>query len=437
MQGARAFSALVTIVLLTAGICPARYSGGTGEPNSPYRIGDANDMQQIGANPDDWDKHFVQVNDINLAEFTETEFNIIGAIGNSFRGVFDGNDHTISNFTYECNNTYRIGLFGVVGGEDAEIKNLKLKDPNIEAGGAASVGALVGQLDSGTVGGCEVDGGKVSADRIVAGLVGGNLHGRISNCHVMTCVSGNSQTGGLVGSVLMKMSNILNCSSGGSVFGAWDTGGLVGTNIGMISNCCTSGVVEGTSNYTGGLVGSHLYGIISNSYFAGHVWGANSTGGLVGVNASSCCDYTIVNCYSTGTVKGNDYTGGLVGENCSGIANCYAAGPVDGNNYAGGLVGYDSGEYYTKCFWDSDVNPDVNGIGNMDDPNVIGKTTAEMRTESTFTDAGWDFVEVWNIGENQTYPFLRVHPAGDINHDDRVNFLDLAILVDHWLEDGL
>ena len=90
----------------------------------------------------------------------------------------------------------------------------------------------------------------------------------------------------------------------------------------------------------------------------------------------------------------------------------------------------------SNLMFDSDVNPEVKGIGNANEPNVIAKPTAEMRTESTFTDAGWDFVEVWNIGENQTYPFLRTHPAGDINHDDKVNFTDLAILAAHWLEDS-
>jgi hypothetical protein len=79
------------------------------------------------------------------------------------------------------------------------------------------------------------------------------------------------------------------------------------------------------------------------------------------------------------------------------------------------------------------MNPDINGIGNTTDPNVIGKTTAEMQTESTFTDAGWNFVEVWNIGENQTYPLLRVRPTGDLNHDGRVDFFDVAILADDWL----
>jgi hypothetical protein len=53
---------------------------------------------------------------------------------------------------------------------------------------------------------------------------------------------------------------------------------------------------------------------------------------------------------------------------------------------------------------------------------------------STFTDAGWDFVEIWGIGENQTYPFLRTEPAGDSNHDKKVDLLDLAILASHWLQ---
>jgi hypothetical protein len=99
-------------------------------------------------------------------------------------------------------------------------------------------------------------------------------------------------------------------------------------------------------------------------------------------------------------------------------------------------VGGDSGGSYTKCFWDSDINPDVNGIGNANDPNVIAKTTAEMMVGSTFTDAGWDFVEVWGIGENQTYPFLRVYSAGDLNHSGLVDWRDFAILAGQWLQEA-
>ncbi|MHC4388583.1 MAG: hypothetical protein ACYSX1_08235, partial [Planctomycetota bacterium] len=108
---------------------------------------------------------------------------------------------------------------------------------------------------------------------------------------------------------------------------------------------------------------------------------------------------------------------------------------IDANTNVGGLVGHDDGGSYTKCFWDSDVNADVNGIGNTTDLNVLGKATAEMQMEDTFTDADWDFVEVWDIGERQTYPFLRTHPTGDIDHDDKVDWFDVAILAEYWLED--
>jgi hypothetical protein len=56
-----------------------------------------------------------------------------------------------------------------------------------------------------------------------------------------------------------------------------------------------------------------------------------------------------------------------------------------------------------------------------------------MKQRRIFAD--WDFVVVWDIAENQTYPFLRICPLGDMNYDCRVDLSDLAILADHWLED--
>ena len=68
------------------------------------------------------------------------------------------------------------------------------------------------------------------------------------------------------------------------------------------------------------------------------------------------------------------------------------------------------------------------------DPNVMGRPTDQMRQESTFTNAGWDFIDTWNIGENQTYPYLRQHSPADLNHDGRADMLDFAILANRWLE---
>jgi hypothetical protein len=210
-------------------------------------------------------------------------------------------------------------------------------------------------------------------------------------------------------------------------------GGLVGENEnGTIANCYSIGSVSGGTWEIGGLVGVNLAGTIGKSFSTGEVTSPEAlfVGGLAGGNNGE-----ISNCYSTGSISGYEEVGGLVGVNGGELTNCYAAGRVEANEPPyGGLIGNHAVSTYLSCFWDSDVNPDMNGIGSGSDPNVIGKTTAEMMQECTFTNVGWDFVEVWDIGEGQTYPFLRVYPAGDLNHDGIVNFADVAILALHWLE---
>ncbi len=456
----QSFILLSMVVLLAMSTSAGAYSGGTGEPNDPYLIATVEDMNAIGANPDDWDKHFLLVADINLADYTGTQFNIIGNDNNAFTGVFDGNDHTISNFTYQCTDTGYIGLFGYVNDPNAEIKNLTLINPNVNTTGHSShrVGCLVGWLENGTISLCSAEGASVSGNRLVGGLLGSNW-GTMTNCYSTGNVTGTGSTpyeggtGGLVGS---NRGIIISCYSSSSILGTfgagglvghhggtisnsyatgivsgevWHTGGLVGYNSGTISNSYATGAVDG-NEYSGGLVGWNYKGSISNCYAKGAVAGIDYTGGLVGYNKY---DGTISNCYATGSVTGTDFVGGLVGQNGYGnyssgyIYNCYSTGEVTGSSDIGGLVGLHIVGEIEASFWDIETGGPDNGIGTP-------LSTIEMQTESTFTDAGWDFIEIWNIGENQTYPFLRVYPAGDINHDDIVNFYDLAILADHWLE---
>ncbi|MHC4621117.1 MAG: GLUG motif-containing protein [Planctomycetota bacterium] len=362
MRGESIVKSAVVVLLwgLAVNVSTAKYSGGTGEPNDPYRIATPNDLNDIGNHIEDFNKCFVMVNDINLADYAGTQFNIIGS-GDFFCGVFDGNGHAISNFTYDGEGA-NVGLFGRLQFfwlEDASwpfIKDLTLVEPNVNAPSGDCAGGLVGSLGDATVRDCRIQGGRISggSDCMVGGLVGHN--------------------GGI----------IEECSSTATVSGGYHVGGLVGAMIGFKP---------------------------------------------MGINL-------ILNCHSAGSVSGPaNFIGGLVGGNAHSVENSYSSGQVAPDPNAGGFVGY-SHEHarYVECFWDNEVNPDVNGIGNGSDPNVIGKTTAEMHRESTFTDAGWDFVEVWDIGENQTYPFLRVYPAGDMNHDGIVDWRDFAILAGHWLE---
>jgi len=333
---------------------------GSGTEQDPWRIESLTDFNEFAADANYWDGYTRLETDVDLAGRTYPTAVIAPDTNNSnwwfdgtaFTGVFDGNDHKITNLTIDdggAGNDF-LSLFGFI--VDGEVSNLGL------------------------------EGGSISGEDYVSGLVGYNKEGSVSNCY-----------------------------STGSFSGESGVGGLVVVNLGSISNCYSTGNVNG-ADYVGGLVGWNHAGNISNCYSTGNVRGVEYVGGLVGSNSGSISPGSISNCYSTGDVSGDEYVGGAVGLNYSAsVSNCF----WDTYTQTHGVdesIGYNSGTV----------------------TNVVGLSTAEMQIRSTFSEAGWNFVEIWNIGENQTYPYLRVHPTGDINHDDIVNLLDFAIFADHWLE---
>jgi len=173
----------------------------------------------------------------------------------------------------------------------------------------------------------------------------------------------------------------------------------------------------------GGLVGVNDGGTIIACYASGIVSGYDPTGGLVGDNNG-----TITSCYATGTVIGQFDVGGLVGANSGTITSCYATGIVGGNipcglTFGGTVIG---------CFWDFQTSRTAMGQGTH-------KTTAEMKRQSTFATAGWDFVNVWKIVENVSYPTLRAVPqpvvwSADLNGDGRVDLADFALFAGQWMK---
>ncbi|MEA4840029.1 MAG: GLUG motif-containing protein, partial [Bacteroidales bacterium] len=200
---------------------------------------------------------------------------------------------------------------------------------------------------------------------------------------------------------------------GGSVSGSSSVGSLIGlVNSGTISNCYATGSVNGIT-YVGGLIGDiDVIGTnitLSNCYATGNVNGTNMVGGLVGY----IYEGTINNCYATGNVTGATSVGGLLGwsESASVFNNCYAIGNMTGTSGVGGLVGdeNESSGTFTNCFYNSELFTGTTTFGT-------GKTTSEMKTESTFTGAGWDFAgettnginNYWVIDatQNNGYPIL-------------------------------
>jgi hypothetical protein len=199
-------------------------------------------------------------------------------------------------------------------------------------------------------------------------------------------------------------------------------GGLVGISRGALIGCHSTGMVSGDEWDVGGLVGANA-GHLAQCYSACAVSGYDQVGGLTAQNSTNA---TVTHCYSTGTVSGGHQVGGLVGMNFGAVTACYSTGAVNGFTQVGGLVGVVWGSV-TGSFWDTQTSGQVTSDGGT------GKTTVEMQTASTFLEAGWDFVNVWGIVENQTYPYLRKYSAADINQDGSVNFLDLAVLAESWL----
>ena len=325
----------------------AQYGGGTGDPNDPYLIATSEQMNAIGADPNDWDKHFRLIADIDLSGFDGQDgrpaFNIIARDvdgvawahqGTPFTGVFDGNDHEIRNLTIDSPYRDFIALIGYTGAE-AQIEKVALVNASIK--GNDSVGSLVGE-NSGTIVSCHcsVD---VFGKWSTGGLVGLNSRGTIISSHSAGTVEGN-ELGGLAGANVDG--TILSCHSTCHVkgrrswtdIGGWDyAAGLLGYNSGYVSKCYTTGPVTGDVAI-GGLIGAN-WGIVVSSYSENAVTANEWVGGLIGLNGG-----TAVACYSTGTVTSRGVAGGLVGNNNWAVVNCYSMATVDGTEWgAGGLVG--------------------------------------------------------------------------------------------------
>jgi len=429
------------------------FSGGAGEPDDPYLIATASDLTSIGYNPRLMAAHFRLMSNIDL---TGLDYFKIGNIGIPLTGVFDGGGFEVSNVSYTSTGGDYAGFFGFVEGENAQIKNLGLIDPDFDAGTGDYVGLLVGWFSDGAIIDCCVEGGSIVGNRYVGGLVGYNYRAGMIHCRSVGSVSGYRYVGGLIGYYTdcswasgCYVEGISDCYSKGTVRGVAGTGGLVGQNwSGRICNCYSSSRVVGTGAAIGGLVGEHMYEAeMSACYSSGAVEGTGTfVGGLVGY----CYDSFVSNCYSVSNVSGDKDVAGLVAWNNGGmIWHCYSVGGVIGSTQTGGLVGTNGNDSGTisACFWDTDTS----GRGNMcgretegrgcDDSK--GKTTAQMQRQSTFADAGWDFVgesangteDIWSICEGMDYPKLTWQfVVGDLDRDDDTDFGDFCIFAAHWLQ---
>jgi len=362
---------LIAVTLSTGLMADGTQPSGSGTEASPYQVATLDNLLWISTTESSWDKYFEQTADIDASATSTWNSNGSGGYygffpigraeyGYVFTGFFDGNNYTIDGLYINRSNTDRVGLFGRTG-NPGSITNLGLTNVNI-----------TGKYTGGLIGHC---------------------YSTVSNCYTTGSVSGIGQVGGLCG--LIQNNTISNCYSTATVTSTGHAnGGLVGAVNGNINKCFSTGDVIGTDG-TGGFIGEIGFEItVSDCYSLGNV---SRTSGATGTNMGGFCGKnqydeimgsagTIDNCYSIGDV-----------------AYANAANPSD-KGFCGNNVGI-----LTDNFFDSDVSNQTTGNG------ATAKTTAQMQTQSTFTDAGWDFTGStcgtdynWEINstDNNGYPHL-------------------------------
>jgi hypothetical protein len=358
----------------------ARYVG-AGTEAEPYQIRNAEDWRTLMRVSGDWDKHFILTADVDFSGMVLTPVapDTLASMdyqfeGTPFTGVVDGQGHTLRHIVMSLSDEDFVGLFGAIGA-GGRVENLHLEAISVH--GRLSVGALAG-LNQGTIAGCRSDGVVQSDYYYCGGLVGDNNGGAISMSQAKGTVLGNYWVGGLIG-YHHNGGTIQSCYAGTEVRGMSYLGGLAGFMedwTSTVTDCYATGDVTGTTTIAGGLVGYLRHGFVQQ-------------------------------CYSTGDVVCPANAGGLLGYNISGSG------------------------FLSDLFWDIQTCHASAGVGGGDAGGVAGKTTAQMKSASTYP---WNFAETWAICDGMNYPRLQWQRlAGDFACPDGVAIEDLQYLAGQWL----
>ncbi len=401
----------------------------------------------------------------------------------TFTGSFDGQGFKIINLYINRDTEDYVGLFGK--GYATSIIDVTLENCDIK--GRDVVGALCGDA-SGTITNChssgtvEMAGGSSISDVGCGGLIGRyDDNDTVSDCSSSCTVKAetdlgyHSYIGGLFGECFGAQ--VTNCTAAGLVTAECDggsvnlgAGGFVGNGAGasLYDGCIATGDVVVKVNTTGDIWVGGFAGVSTASadfetcfaYGDATFSSATATNAYVGGFAGQTsedhdqcgAEGDVENASTDATVN---FSGGFAGSSTADINNCYARGKVceDGIGHAGaniggffgyyntgtiddcyssgavyatgaptnggGFMGVDAGGTETNCFWDMDTSGWTTSAGDE-----TGEDTADMKTESTFTDAGWDFDAVWQLptftrapGSGVTVWFSEVSDYEDFEED--------------------
>ena len=261
------------------GTIASGFAVGTGMENDPYQINTAAELAYFAKSVNDgkWydGEYIILKNNINL---NNQEWTPIGNHSNSFRGNFDGRNHTVTGMRISNSSADYVGLFGECTkfNVNSAIKNITVKDSVIC--GENIVGAIVGYAKEINIENCRSIGNTINGKTDVGGIcgkIGGYSVGKVSQCYNSSKVTGRGRVGGIAGmggiaenclnTGEIMIINKAHKSAGGGIFGIFDDT----TASASITACVNLGKVSGGESF-GGIVGStdsKSTGHISNCYY--------------------------------------------------------------------------------------------------------------------------------------------------------------------------
>ena len=235
----------------------------------------------------------------------------------------------------------------------------------------------------------------------------------ITGSYATAAVSGGYYAGGLVGAwggdggFNGATSSITNSYATGAITANRDntnTGVAYGGGFVALVNNCSS-----TSNNPLSNTISQSYStsnVTGPSMLGGFISFVSST--IATCAGSTTPSLTVSDCYSTGTINGSGNTiGGFMAQSYNGtvLNRVFHRGSVFATATNGGLIANAISTTVNNGFWDGTVSSQLTTSGSLG----TLKTTSQMQTQATFT--GFDFTTtpVWKISAGQ-YPKLNWQP---------------------------
>ncbi len=364
---------------------------GTGTELSPYIICSANQLIEL-SKPSSitfLDKVFKLEADIDFNN--KVGFTPIGSSTDPFRGYFQGNNHTIKNWTWDSLSTDQIGLFSYI--KSAKINKINFENININFGSGNKIGVLVGEASSGSqIEDIFIDNVNINGNGNEVGGVSGFASAGFLNITVgssVNIISSGTGVGGAIGSFISEynpsgacfQNYFLNSKVSASVKGESDVGGVIGRTSVCSSYFLITHNVEfdgsvmsydlNSGNNFGGIVGMNSENILNNTHFKGTIVGYSKVGGIIG-NSSSLFAVALIENISTGTIIGINLVGGIAGSafNTNSHRNISKA-TIQGSSWVGGIFGYSGSNYIYHSIFNGTIkgNPGLEESGGL-----VGRT---------------------------------------------------------------